>query len=153
MSHYAPGMTHLPALIRAVLHTPGPVLEMGAGYYSTPVLAELGREVTTVEHSEGWIDIAQRFHPDVLGMPYADARKVLEGRRWGVVFLDHEDADRIVDRAFFASRCEIMVIHDTDILFTAPDFKVHWQDRRMAPHTSILAHRPIDWTHGWERIS
>lgn len=58
-----PYATHLPHLIRAVLMTGGPVLELGMGDYSTPILLELCcfarpcvRRLLSVENDPVWFD-------------------------------------------------------------------------------------------------
>lgn len=50
--------THLPALLEWLFKTDGPVLEIGAGSFSTPILAYLldERKLVTVEPKGPWLD-------------------------------------------------------------------------------------------------
>lgn len=57
--------THQPLLIAALLSTDGPILEMGGGFYSTPLISsfanQLGRKATTVETSKEFSKVLKQF--------------------------------------------------------------------------------------------
>jgi hypothetical protein len=58
MKDINPGGTHLPLLMRAIINTTGPVLELGVGWNSTPVLHEAcsGRLLVSVENEPQWAE-------------------------------------------------------------------------------------------------
>lgn len=144
----AKGWTHVPILVRALFHTTGPVLEFGAGYYSTAVLAELcramHRDLTTVEQDDFWADWAARFGHRVLRGPYPESRAILlaEDTHFGVILLDHDDQDRVEDGRLFATRAQVVLHHDSPGLAThAPfsSYRYHRCYELYDPKTSLLS--------------
>lgn len=92
-----PYATHLVPLIRAVMRTHGPVLECGAGLYSTPILRELcgdNRRLVSSESDRAWFDRIHSLYPDrstsqVLWRTnnlWNDMR--INAMRWSVAFVD-----------------------------------------------------------------
>ena len=147
----APGWTHIPLLIRAVLEVKGPVLEFGAGHYSTAALSaictSLGLPLTSVEADPYWANFARSLGHRVLEGRYEQngATLLAENQRYGVVFIDHTDDDRSIDIKRFADRTELMVVHDTAADRRFPMFAHHYLDTWLEPYTSLLAHAPVAW--------
>lgn len=60
-----PYSTHQPLLVAAMLYTQGPILEMGGGYYSTPLVSAFAniqqREAHTIETSAEVYDLVKHF--------------------------------------------------------------------------------------------
>lgn len=60
-----PFSTHQPLLVAALLNTQGPVLEMGGGYYSTPIVSAFAnsqrRESHTIETGAAVYELLKRF--------------------------------------------------------------------------------------------
>ena len=58
-----PFATHMPSLLACLRHMSGPVLELGSGWYSTPVLSAFAtdRLVSTVESNREWHDLVSRI--------------------------------------------------------------------------------------------
>jgi len=159
---YGLGRTHEPLLAAAVaVAERGPVLELGAGYASTPLLHTLcaaqGRRLLTVDSNPEWIERFASLRSDSHHLVTLDdwsklanlARTFAGGdgvQTWAVVFVDHAPAERrIVDISYFAHRAEFLVVHDTEhplygygqVLATFP----HRVDyRRMVPWTSVVSH-------------
>lgn len=138
MSHATPNFgdvkpdaysTHLPTLVAAVMQTTGPVLELGCGFYSTPVLHELcrptKRRCVTVESAGAWVEafrdryetpwhrfVAGEF-PTVLDHP----ELVL---RFSVVLIDHAPPWRgaVMDRwaavQVLGDRTDAFLLHDAE---------------------------------------
>ena len=146
--------THLPALIACVLRTTGPVLEMGAGLWSTPVLAALcgacGRRLVTVEQDAAWLARALRAsgprHPlhEALG-DYDDP--AIDAGRWSVVLIDHVTERRQPDLMRLAGRAELLVAHDADVASYGWDFSSFRHVmifQEMRPWTAVLSNeRPV----------
>ena len=57
--------THQSLLVAAMLHTQGPILEMGGGYYSTPIISAFAnaqrREAHTIETGAAVYELLKRF--------------------------------------------------------------------------------------------
>lgn len=120
---YDPWSTHLPALAAAVSKYGKRVLEIGAGWYSTPLLYAMSNHVLTLESDGLW---ASKFsgisngHMVIVPNLVA-AAKELTGGCWDVVFIDCEGNQyrRQCAELFINERCCI-VAHDTQ--------EAHWQE-------------------------
>ena len=154
---YGLGRTHEPLLAAVVaVAERGPVLELGAGYASTPLLhticAAQGRRLLTVDSNPEWIEKFSSLRSDDHHLVTLDtwdklpdlAHAFAEGS-WAVVFIDHAPAERrIVDLVYFANKTEFLVVHDTEhslygyepVLTTFP-YRADY--RRMVPWTSVLS--------------
>ena len=121
---YGLGRTHEPALVAAVaIARPGPVLELGAGHYSTPLLhglcAATGRELLTIDGDDAWIErftsLRSPRHRLVAVPSWDAARALTDSAVWAVIFVDHAPAERrIVEIERLADRTEFMVVHDSE---------------------------------------
>jgi hypothetical protein len=150
--------THQQALIAAVMRTTGPVVEFGAGYYSTPVLHEIcgvqGRHLVTLEQDQEWIDRFTRFradHHEVLLVedwalsPAADLT-------WSVALVDHAPAWArvgVLDR-LWRSGTQFVVVHDTEgaVYSYEPVLALyaHRKDfRELTPWTTVVSNTCPIW--------
>jgi hypothetical protein len=158
-SEYGGARTHEPALVAAVAAAgPGPVLEIGAGYYSTPILhalcAAMGRALLTVDNDTGWIhrleSLRSSTHRLVSVDSWDQSLPLTDSEMWAVVFVDHAPAERrVVEIARLANRTEFMVVHDSEHPLYGYDrcfaeFKYRYDYTRFVPWTSILSNvRPF----------
>lgn len=149
MSDQHPGSTHFPLLLRAALKTRGPIAEWGAGYFSTQLLHEFsrqGRYVVTFEAEPHWVTYAETMrsptHEVRTGL-YADLLQssVATDPKWGVVFIDHADGDRIEVLKAVKHLTDLVVIHDATGANDGPwaEYTYHRLDERTSPHTAILS--------------
>ncbi len=139
-------MTHLPALFSALLTTTGPVLEIGAGLGSTPMLRAFcqaaERQFISIEGNREWADKC--------GADFDEGYAMLGSLitvQWGVVFVDHApEQDRVRVANLFRDSAEIIVIHD----WSSADTNAHGSvggfhnkavDERFFPTTISLSHR------------
>jgi hypothetical protein len=108
-------MTHLPSLFAVLLATDGPVLEIGCGLGSTPILRAYcqaaGRVFLSVESDKDWAEkVGAEYMPNYDGLP------ALGGHCsgfWSVVFVDNAPAIRRgADAMLFKDSAEFVVIHD-----------------------------------------
>lgn len=126
--------THFIPLTFAMLYTNGPILEMGAGHYSTPLLhlmsEKLNRKLYTADTSRNWLEEFTEFENELHEFHYVPVYdddwslnprpnmwdKFLDIENgWGVVFIDHRPGDRRkVDVANYAQKTQIVVVHDTE---------------------------------------
>lgn len=149
MDRYA---THLEALIRTALRTKGPILELGCGDYSTPLLVafaeEQGRELLVQASDELWLDRFTSYEgPPSIRMElvtwsrWAPPTPQCSGEsKWGFVFLDSEEstADRIRRLPALLAVTDIVVMHDADKAMARP----HWQE--MSQLWQIIEHYFLD---------
>lgn len=115
--------THMAALITAVVNTNGPVLEMGCGDYSSPLLHAIcgadNRFLLSTETNETWMslfyDLKSKLHHFHF-VPNAQAWDEVGGNsHWSVVFIDHAPAERrVIDIQRLRKNTDIFVIHDTE---------------------------------------
>ena len=138
--------THLPALMDAFLRTSGPVLEMGAGWWSTPLLHDLCRQqertLTTVEAVDQW----RRQFLDLAG-PYHRFRDdpddpMINVGRYGVILIDHATVRRQPDLIRLADKADLIVCHDANCAnyrydFSPFKFRRLWAE--LSPATMVVS--------------
>jgi hypothetical protein len=111
--------THIPVLIKALRMTEGAVLEMGAGFFSTPIIHWLcvphRRYVTTLESNTQFLELALNFkdtYHRVKSVKNWEEAKIESD--WGMAFIDHDPASRRRhDLARLANCARLIVLHDT----------------------------------------
>lgn len=148
-----PGWTSFfPVLIKAVQKTTGPILELGSGPFSTPLLhwccAESGRRLVTFEDKPEYYNLARRFRTDTHEVYFVKNwdRVRFDRADWDVVLADHGHVlgQRAKDILRLKDHAKYIVIHDTEEKLHGfdkiwPEFKYiyHWTfDRR---HTSVVS--------------
>jgi len=108
--------THIEPLVKAALATPGNILELGCGDYSTPILAAIahsrGDILVVCASDPAWADRYQNV-ADVILIVDWNTWKVPDGD-WGLVFLDNEEhaPQRILRLQQLKSHCRTIVMHD-----------------------------------------
>jgi hypothetical protein len=141
--------THNPMLIKTLAMSTGPVLEIGAGYFSTPLLHWLckmqNRMLITYENNPEYFELAKKFqskgHKTRLIKNWDD----MPLAHYGVVFVDHAPKERrIVDIEKFQDS-DFLVIHDTeradlygyDKVWPLFKYRFEWQE--CVPYTSVVS--------------
>ena len=147
--------THLPVLLRAMKLTRGPVLELGAGLFSTPVLHWLclsaGRELVTMDNDPAFLKWAADYACPSHGLVHVyDWDQANLEQAWDVVLVDHSpDERRIVEIRRLASLAKYLVVHDTNGRYRSryhydeiyPLFKHMWTFSDVVPSTTVLSNR------------
>lgn len=120
---YEEGGSHIPALLAALAAAEGPVLELGCGTMSTPVIhahcAGARRDVYTLDNDPVWFEpiaavYRRPWHWFGLIEDWDDALTRMN-LKWGVVFVDQAPAiHRAAAIRWALPRAEIVVIHDTE---------------------------------------
>lgn len=113
--------SHLPGLVGAFTRTEGPVLEIGAGVFSTPVLHDLcaaaGRQLVTYEQEGPWADALQKRMSDKthewrIVRSYDDMNLV---GPWGLALIDRPGTiERLDDARELSLHAGVVVIHAAD---------------------------------------
>lgn len=112
--------SYMPALINAICRSTGPVLEIGVGHFSTPVLHEVaasGRRVVSVEDAPAWIKMFEHYDSPLHEMKagsYDDILPGLAAESWGVTFIDNSPGGerRRKDFVAFLPISDFVVVHD-----------------------------------------
>ncbi len=154
--------THQTPLITAVMHTNGPILELGCGDFSTPLLHAIcsvnQRTLISADADSKWLrlflDLETAWHTFVY-VPVFESPKnpqpnkwdeVGNDTHWSVVFIDHAPGKRrVVDIQRLRSHTDIFVVHDTDAFFyygyqkILPSFKYRYVYRRYKKQTTVVS--------------
>lgn len=133
--------SHREPLAYAVSHTEGPVLELGAGDFSTPMLHELccpGRLVVTMDSKAEWLNRFRYLESErhvfrLVDPPTLDGWRIVlpgilgEAGRFSVALIDHSPADaRNATAEIVRPFCDVLVVHDL------------WRGTGMKPLTASL---------------
>lgn len=159
------GGSHLPALIRAVALTDGPVLEMGMGYFSSPFLhwacATKKRPLVSYENNPKYFRFAAPFQSDWHEVVCGDYAEADIERPWDVAFIDYAPPlHRKESVRRLAGFAKYIVVHDTEgrhdnrFRFSEifPLFRWKYTYEYCTPKTSVLSNL-IDLSgfgKGWE---
>jgi len=149
--------THQRLLLRAALLTQGPMLELGAGWYSTPLLHEMAvaqrRMLLTHDNDPTWVRGFGVFNHEYHRVELLK-RSHWDGTHWGLVFVDHgprPDEPRnsrgllnALDRAQavldLMSHTDVFVLHDTQ-----PDVRWEYDWDKILP---LFKYTHTDTTYG-----
>lgn len=143
--------THQRMLVKHLMRTTGPVVELGAGYYSTPILHEItqwqGRHLTTVDNNADWLNRFREFENDMhtLRLLQSWDQFGVEGK-YGLAFVDHADPPshpRWLQVLKLIPAAEVIIIHDTeDVLYGYDQIMglvdVIDEDRTHLTHTTVI---------------
>lgn len=141
----------MPGLRWVIERTAGPVLELGAGYFSTPYLHTLKNArgmVVSYEYDPAWAREVERIYGAVNHWVVTDF-DLIPLRAWGVVLIDCEGWNR---QRFFnelAPRTMTFVLHDTQDPWidevTIPRDFIFRHDFGDSPRTTLVS-RALDVT-------
>lgn len=147
--------SHLPLLVKVMNISHGPVLELGTGLFSTPVLHWLcidqNRELSSYENFRQYYELIKPFQSPSHKICYVenDNWKIVnfESTHWGIVFLDHHPKGRRGKEAMrLANKADYIVVHDADregnpfhLDEAYPLFKYRYTWDRESPHTTVLS--------------
>lgn len=116
--------THIP-LLASVIATAkrGPVLEIGVGRCSSPLVVEMcramDRDLVGIDADQNWLDeIATLGYPELHCMPDWSALESFlgAGRKWAVIFIDHGPGEArlpVLQTVHKHADVESIVCHDT----------------------------------------
>ncbi len=147
--------SHLPILIKVLQISEGPVLELGSGVFSTPVMhwlcLDTKRSLVTYENDKEHFEMNKVFETSTHEINFVndweDAK--IEVIHWGVALVDHEPRERRVAEIKRLSQiADYVVVHDTepdhDHIFkyidnAFPLFKYRYNYKRRRPYTTVLS--------------
>src|SRR4051812_37753763 len=148
--------THQRLLVGAALRTTGPILELGVGWYSTPLLHEIaeatGRTVLTADNNPAWLrqfeGLRTLNHQFELVGWWGEfyETQATDSDRWGLVFVDHaQPIEREYAVRALLHHADVFVLHDTEEGFaygydrTLPMFKYQWTDKCQRVYTTVAS--------------
>ena len=148
-----PAGTHLPMLLRAVMMTTGPVLELGCGDHSTLVLHEVcrHRRLVSLETDIVWFDVyktlANKNHDIRFGNSYEDFDSLIREEQWDVVLIDHTSGRRRGVDLAKTHHARYVVIHDSEYFERGwygfeneiPKFKYVYRCEKLYPFTTVVS--------------
>ena len=146
--------SHLPILIKVLMITDGPVLELGSGLFSTPVMYWLcksqNREFVSYENYKEYFELVKNFNKrkqKVLLIKNWDEAKI-EGTHWSLALVDHAPARRRrTEVKRLAHTANFVVVHDTEpesdkwYKYAGPFalYKYRYDWTKAKPYTSVLS--------------
>lgn len=144
--------THNILLIKTVLKSQGPVLEFGAGPFSTPLLhwlcKDLGKKLITLENDTETYNFAKQFQSRFHHIRFiSNWDDFPVSGHYGVVFIDHGHPSRRrgIDALRFKDSAQYLVLHDTeseknyryDSIWN--DFKYRYDWKECRPWTTVVS--------------
>jgi hypothetical protein len=145
--------SHLPVLIRLVGSTTGPVLELGTGAFSTPVLHWMclptGRRLVSYDDNGAYHRAAKKYRTpwhEVTQVKSWDDAPIAEP--WDVALVDHAPSLRRREEIRrLAHHARFIVVHDTDWYYEKdygfksvfPYFRFNWEFTLIRPRTRVLS--------------
>jgi hypothetical protein len=142
-----PYATHLEALVYATLMNNENILELGCGYYSTPLLYSIckiqNRKLSILSSNKDWLDKFKDYGECELVENWSEFN--FHGK-YGMVFLDNEQltAHRIMLIPKIMQITNVLVVHDADKMINNPNWKNFTEQynqiwfKKYNPHTVIL---------------
>lgn len=146
--------THQRLLVKAALATNGPILELGSGWYSTPILHEIAaaqnRVLITVDNNNEWLLKFEHLRSPIHSLvAVSNWDEFVPGHEFGLVFVDHAPAGRrAVDIRRLVEFTSLFVCHDTEAggygyEVILPVLEHVETDRSLPPWTTICRGRRL----------
>lgn len=149
--------THMPVLINLFNIADGPVMEVGSGVYSTPLLHWLchptKRKLVSYETNIEFIGLAKeyqsKYHKIV---PIDDYGNIPISDRYSIIFIDNDGSNRVETAIRLGGIADYIVIHDTNASSIKEDFRSlkksfkYYRDYEFArPWTGVASNvKPLD---------
>lgn len=153
--HNVPHSTHIPVLLRVLNVTSGPILEMGVGNFSTPLLhfacLDSNRVLQSYDNDPRYIKGASPFSCALHLVDLIDDWDKADINKfgfWSLALIDHKPAERrIIDIERLAKLAEYIVCHDSEPIVehvynykkVFPLFKYIWNYTKVTPNTLVLS--------------
>lgn len=145
--------SHIPMLVKIMDKSEGPVLELGMGLFSTPLLHWLcidqKRELVSYDNTREYYEMNKTFESPTHKILYVDNDDWASAdidKHWGMVFIDqHPSLSRGITAIRLANQADYVVLHDsndevghgyTDVF---SHFKYRYDWKRQKPYTTVLS--------------
>lgn len=137
--------SHWPALVAAVTQTRGPILELGAGWTSTPLLASIrgNRPLLTVESDLRWANtfrpLAMNGHDIIVVSEKWPESEYFWGKRWSVALVDSQPDELRGTLAERLTATDVVIVHDVQ----QPEIAPWWARTKAWPHRHSFGLDPM----------
>jgi len=146
--------SHMAVLVKCLQNSKGPVLELGMGLFSTPLLhwlcIDMDRLVVSYENEPKYANYCKDFNRgDHKVYLIEDWDKIdIESNHWGMAFIDHSpEKRRVVEARRLANNTDLIVCHDTQpgedhfygYSLMWDEFKNVYHYEKGSPRTSVLS--------------
>ena len=142
--------THMPVLIKLVNMTIGPIMELGSGVYSTPLLHwlcdETKRELITYEKDANFIKFAKEYESEKHKVILIDDFLTIPNTgKYSIIFIDYTGHTRGIVAIHFKDSADYIIIHDSNVVrnnrlnITSSDFKYRKDYDRHIPWTTVFS--------------
>lgn len=143
--------THQRLLVCGALQTQGTILELGVGWYSTPLLHEISkaqkRRLITIDNNPYWLNQFRNLqNPYHTFIDIGWWGEMQAEDHYGLVFVDNgQPIEREYCIRKLINRADLFVMHDTEEHFaygynrTLPMFKYAWTDKCQKIWTTIAS--------------
>ena len=158
--HHPDWSSHIPVLIKVMEATSGPVLELGMGIFSTPLLHMLcfdkNRNLVSYDNNQKYVDMFRKYRSEThkIGVVNDWDKIDVDEYNWSVVLVDHTPGERRAVEIARLINAEYLVVHDTepkenytysfDKIY--PLFKYKFDYTKAKTHTTVLSNlREFKW--------
>lgn len=146
--------THMPMLIKVAQISDGPILEIGSGIFSTPVLHWLcsgqRRKLVTYENNPEYYKFAKKFKSRNHSVRFVKTWDEMDimGTHWGMVLIDHDPTSRRgIDLVRLKDNADYFVLHDSEperdrrqkFDKAWPLFKYRYDWKGCKPYTTVVS--------------
>lgn len=144
--------SHLPILTRIIDASKGPMLELGTGYYSTPIfhaMAEMHkRHCYSYESSPEWYAKALKFQSAYHHIIFIEDWETIPSGSFGIVFVDQSpNKYRRFSLKKFANSADYLIAHDSEIRRqsqfhlekTLLTFKYRYDYKKIEPNVTVVS--------------
>lgn len=149
--------SHLVPLMALVCATRGPILEVGAGHWSTPLLhrycVAAGRKLVTIDSNRQWIETfgdMRVCEHELHAVNFDEYFALAVRHEWSVVFLDQSPGGRrAADAVLFKDRADYIMSHDYSGAEVYEPFEAvmdqftHRAVAKFSPSSLVLGRVPI----------
>jgi hypothetical protein len=142
--------THIPVLIKCLEKTKGPVLELGLGISSTPLLHALcedqDRYLMSLDNDPTFIKMFDKYNTDRHPILMIDNWTIASGA-WDVVLVDSKPESSRSELIKLHANSEYIIIHDSEPEHNElyhydeiyPRFKYRYDYTKTKVHTTVLS--------------
>lgn len=152
--------SHIPVLIKTLELSDGPVLELGMGMMSTPLMHILceasNRELTSYDSDERYVKEFSKFASGshniglVTRWSAPDITSIIRSTEWSVVLVDQKPAEARIEAIQLLTKADYIIVHDTQLHAESPNyaydqifplFKYLYDYKKFPTWTTVLSNK------------
>lgn len=142
MDSYA---TYLPILLECLKHIPKNPIEIGVGWYSTPIIQAFNGTSVELESPEDWQGLVSKVYPVIDYLPSGE---------FGVCLIDSwPENSRVPIALQMVKNSQLLILHDSDPEWASEyqydklfdSFKYLYPFESFKPNTLVLTNNEFSW--------